>query len=878
MSRRGFAGLAGALLLGGWLWSAGARAETPGPVMSSSSSSCGTENLLAGKRPVHWQDLRGDATLLTDGALAPEGAQWDAPVGVILDTAAGSVTYDLGQPTPISAVYLQADANDSYKIQGSLDGSPGTYKLLVEVDNAMDRGHGLRARSTQIPPMPVRFLRVGEGVGDGFYSISEFAAYCRAPIPFPPAMRQVDAPLASVTKRPWYKFDWWEDHASARVEMTLAIFALLLLGWGYWAERTGKDLALTDFAPKAVAGLSIAIHLALAAALIYGTNWLPTWVPILVLYLSCEFTLLVTPLPAGFMTPLGWLIRRFRSRRGKAASESKLGESKLGSSGLPGSGAPASFVRKQLLVMVGILSFFAYWNFGAFHFGNYVHYWDTYHYYVGSKYFKELSYDRLYECASLADAEDPSLRRRVELRKIMNLRTNVLGGTTEILANPEHCKQHFSPERWQKFKKDIEYFRNRHGVKRWEEAQTDHGYNGTPVWNIVGSALANLSPASDAQIKILTRIDPAFIIGMALMIWWAFGWQVLCLALAVFATNFPSRFYWTGGAYLRWDWLFYMTAGVCLIKKDRNVLGGYLIAYSALLRVFPGFLFAGPVFVIVQQLLDQTKGRKWWQRLPPRELPTMVRRIDRGHLAVILGGALAVGTLVPISLVTSSGVDGYRMFLQNSKKHTSTPLTNYMGWRTVVTYKEKEAGRYLRTDRLEDPWKDWKDARLRTFHHRKWFYIVGVLAFAALLYRAVRGLAPWEATALASVMIAVVPELTCYYYSFLIVVALLWEKRKEVGLALLAITAATGFIDWAPTQFLPRKFPWMMPTWLDEQYTWMSIVTLLGFGYILYEFGFVSRKEPALELATASGPATADSSAEAAPAQPRHKPQRKRRR
>ena len=33
------------------------------------------------------------------------------------------------------------------------------------------------------------------------------------------------------------------------------------------------------------------------------------------------------------------------------------------------------------------------------------------------------------------------------------------------------------------------------------------------------------------------------------------------VALLVFATNFPSRFYWTGGSFLRWDWLFYLVAG-----------------------------------------------------------------------------------------------------------------------------------------------------------------------------------------------------------------------------------------------------------------------------------------------------------------------------
>ena len=40
---------------------------------------------------------------------------------------------------------------------------------------------------------------------------------------------------------------------------------------------------------------------------------------------------------------------------------------------------------------------------GAFHFGSFLHGWDTFHYYLGAKYFRELSYDRLYDCATVAD-------------------------------------------------------------------------------------------------------------------------------------------------------------------------------------------------------------------------------------------------------------------------------------------------------------------------------------------------------------------------------------------------------------------------------------------------------------------------------------------
>ncbi|MES1172003.1 MAG: hypothetical protein ABUL77_02095 [Bacteroidota bacterium] len=847
-----------------------ARADAP--VLSSSTGApCGPENLLAGKRPSHWQDLRGDATLVTDGAVAPEGAEWNAPVAVVFDTLAGSVTYDLGAPTPVAALVVQADANDTYKVQGSLDGTPGSFKLLVDVDNVSDRGHGLRTRSVQIPPEPVRFLRVGEGVGDGFFSLSEFAAFCQTPTPFPPVFRTTDAPLATVVKRPWYKFDWWEDHASARFEMCLALAALLLLAWGYRAEKTGKDVVLSDAAPTIVCGVSLGLHVAITVSIIYGTIWLPKWASILALYFWCEFTVLATPTAARFVTPLRFVIRLLRARSSTAAAVAA-----------PPPATPAAAVRGQLLVLIGILSFMAYWNFGAFHFGNYTHYHEAYHYYVGSKYFPELAYDRLYECTAVADSEDPSLRRRVELRKMTNLRTNILESTKEILAHPERCKQNFTPERWESFKQDIKFFRDRNGTRRWEDAQYDHGYNATPVWNALGSTLAGLSPATDGQLWYLTRLDPLLIIGMCLMIWWAFGWRTLCVAMAVFATNFPSRFYWTGGSFLRWDWLFHMTAGICLIKKGRPLLGGYLMAYSALLRVFPGFLFAGPLFVIAQQLLAQTKGRRWWQRLPPRELPQMFRRVDRGSLAIIMGAALAVATLVPISLVVGGSVNTYKMFVQNSKKHTATPLTNYMGWRTVVAYKEQEAGRYLKTDRLEDPWKDWKDARLRTFHQRRWLYVAGILGFIALLYRAVRDKTAWEAAALSSVLIAAVPELTSYYYAFLIVPALLWARRPEAGMALLGVTAATGFFDWAPTQYLPRKFPLnylQMPTWLDEQYTWMAAATLLGIGYVLYLYGFVRRPEPAAAQddhpATATSAGKAVAAAKHSPRKPGHKKPRR---
>jgi hypothetical protein len=158
--------------------------------------------LLAGKRPSASQDAHGDVALVTDGAIGKEGTVWDAPVAITLGTSMGFVAYDLGEARMVSAIVAQADANDTYKVSGSLDGTPASYKTLADLANVVDRGHGLRTRALEFAPTLVRYIRFGDGNGDGFYSLSELAAYCKKPTPFPPAMRVVDAPAATPNEAP----------------------------------------------------------------------------------------------------------------------------------------------------------------------------------------------------------------------------------------------------------------------------------------------------------------------------------------------------------------------------------------------------------------------------------------------------------------------------------------------------------------------------------------------------------------------------------------------------------------------------------------------------------------------------------------------------
>jgi hypothetical protein len=236
-----------------------------------------------------------------------------------------------------------------------------------------------------------------------------------------------------------------------------------------------------------------------------------------------------------------------------------------------------------------------------------------------------------------------------------------------------------------------------------------------------------------------------------------------------------------------------------------------------------------------------------------RELgKVLLARSDRRYVSILAGAALAAATLVPISLVTSSGIGGYKAFAFNTRKHKETPLTNHMGLRTIVTYSQSEAGRSLNNPKDEDPWGVWKRAKVATFNRRIPLYLLFVAGFAGMLFASLRGAEPWVACSLGSMMIAVGIELTCYYYSFLWVVAFLYRKRKEAGAILLGVTAATGFIDWAPTKYLPTTGPlagFRISQWLDEQYMLMSVVTLVGFVWIMYEFAMKPSEPEVVEAA-----------------------------
>lgn len=471
-------------------------------------------------------------------------------------------------------------------------------------------------------------------------------------------------------------------------------------------------------------------------------------------------------------------------------------------------------LRDGLLIALGLLGAAAYFNFGAFHEGRFLHVWDTYHYYVGSKYFPELGYERLYHCTLVAASEDDP-ESIGEVRYVTDLRTNQRMRSSTLTADPQGCKKHFTPQRWEDFRRDMEVFRELRYPARWDRIFRDHGYNASPVWNALGQTLANTGPASKSQVLALALLDPAFLLAMLAMVAWAFGWRVALVAAIFLGTDIPGRFLWTGGSFLRHDWLFWLVGSLCLLKKDYPFIAGAFIAYATLLRLFPGLAVAGPALALVAIYLRD-------------------KRIDRGLLRYFAGGIAATVVLVGVSLLVS-GPGSWRDFARNSEKHMATPLTNNMGlplvlaWRpdtTVARYAEAQRGQGLEAWRNERHLEAWRKSRIETIQAMRPAFIAACVAFVALLYFAIArsGAEPWIAASLGVGMI-VLADITCYYYCFYVGVLLAMRRHLGVGIAVLLMNAGWLLMNRYSTS-----------EWADEKYVAMSALAVAVYAVILLGF------------------------------------------
>jgi hypothetical protein len=423
------------------------------------------------------------------------------------------------------------------------------------------------------------------------------------------------------------------------------------------------------------------------------------------------------------------------------------------------------------LAALGLFGALCWTNLGQLNFPGFGHPSETFHYYMGAKYFPELGYSRLYRCVALADAAVDG-DERVRKRRIRNLQTKRLENGAGALDRPGECTSHFTPERWVAFQRDLAWFRDKPTPQSWRRMQTDHGYNATPVWGLFGGALAGTSPARDGQILALRLPDPVLLLLGFGAVTWTFGWRTLCVALLFFGTNYPSQFGWVGGGVLRQLELSAVLIGVCLLARRRPGTGGACFALATLVRIYPGVALAGPGL--------QVAGR--WLRERRIRLGREVRRFA--------GGGLIAAALLLAAAAASTGAGSWSDFSENSRALLDAPVRNHTGLRSFLAWHPQRTTRDLLDRSLDDPFQPWKQARRATFAERRPLFVALAAGFVALLALAVQRQPLWVAAILGVGLIPVTTELTGYYSAILVVFALLWSRAPAVGVALVGLSAA----------------------------------------------------------------------------------------
>jgi hypothetical protein len=438
--------------------------------------------------------------------------------------------------------------------------------------------------------------------------------------------------------------------------------------------------------------------------------------------------------------------------------------------------------RLALLSGAALLGWVLHMNFLAFHGSagtprTWLHLHDVAHYYLGSKYFDELGYSDLYVGMLRAEAERYGNRfKSVEAR---DLGTYEIVHVKGLLERSDAVKVRFGPERWRDFQGDVAFFRDALGPQ-WGEVLRDHGFNPTPVWAWLGGWLANRVEAGSARgILVLCALDPLLLAATFAAVAWAFGAETMLLAMLYYTAVFGASFGWTGGAFLRFAWLFGVVAGVCCLARGRTVIAGSLLALSASLRVFPALFAVGMVCRGVRGL---------------RETGRIPRATAAGLGAFALTGLVLCGA----TLVRPGGLERWQGFATNMERHLAHDAPNVIGLVEILEHRwgsqpEAEAG----------------EQRSR----RAWIHAAQLAAAVPLvlvfLYRRSARDSDLALAAAAILLVFVTLRLAAYYYAFLVLLVAVFRNEPAKLALLFGVEAATyalaSFDDRQAVVFLYRN-------------------------------------------------------------------------
>jgi hypothetical protein len=405
----------------------------------------------------------------------------------------------------------------------------------------------------------------------------------------------------------------------------------------------------------------------------------------------------------------------------------------------------------QALAALAAVSGLVYTHAFAFR----VHYHEFAHYYLGAKYFRELGYGTLYTALLRAEAETTGGVSPAEARDLAV--SGELVASRDLLARSQPVRDAFTPARWADFKDDAALLRARLG-SYYPTVLRDHGYNPSPLWATLGGTLANRVPAGSARgLRALAVLDPLLLAATFAAVAGVFGLRAALLAAIQFSVVYGATYEWVGGAFLRYMWFAATVLAFCAWQRGRAALGGVLVGFAAVLRVFPVLFLAAAALAALPALATG-------------------RRVPRPAGRALAGFAGAVAALAALTALTP-GLEAWPAFAENLARHARAPMANLVGLTSAVSTLAIAAGA------VSDP------QRLR-LAARALPVVAGALAALAVV-RAGRGRDLPGAAALGTTLVFAALDLNAYYYVFLVVLVLVYRDRPALVAGAFAVEAAS---------------------------------------------------------------------------------------
>lgn len=606
--------------------------------MGCEQKESGGPGILADLKPHRAVGVRA-AALINDGQVPPVGSAWNSNRVTVFSSSASYVEFDLGSATPIVALALLGDNNDTYEVLGSEDGKK--YRKVWTASRKAEPGVQWRIVQN-LEEKTARFLKIKPGSGDVGLSIAELAVYATDPGTLPPRLRVVPAQDSKLALR-----------------SSILIAGLLLVLAGVFSFQGAPVWWLGLLGAGAAYGL---VHTGLA------------------LYQSEPAGKVEVSLIRGVVAAVGALLAL---RVGFTPPKYK----------------PERHVVTGIFGVLALIAVAAFFNMGTPQFHDHkhkepsvVHNYDMRVYFPVAKYFDELKYDGLYLASALSYAEEHGgiKSARVQNAELRDLRDHRMRRVRDIEAEVVGIRERFSDARWAEFKKDMSYFWETMGDGGYLGSMSDHGGNATPVWLTIAYAMYAQAPASNEVLLWGALLDPLLLLLFAICTWRAFGPMVAFVALIVYGAN---DFYMFGsnwaGATLRNDWMVYLGLGACAFKTERYKLGGALLAMSALIRAFPAISLLALALPVLHHVAEHARAQK---KLP--SWPEFLEK-NRWFLQATIGATVCV----VVAVLTSSlvmGFDAWPLWVKKISSFTASPHVNHIGWLTVVAGSEGNQAEVLR--------------------------------------------------------------------------------------------------------------------------------------------------------------------------------------